>query len=103
MGRAGALRGTFGLFDGPWTTVRIQFSPKVARYVTRKQWMPTQVVEEHADGRVILTMTARGTTDVVSWVRLRRARRGARAGSLRDELAAVTKTMAAAYQPAPVT
>lgn len=90
--------GSFGLFDGPVTTVRVEFSPKVARYVTRRQWMPEQRIEEHADGRVVLTMSVRGTTDVVNWV----LGFGEHAvvlepGSLRDELAAVTRAMASAY------
>ncbi|MGO9000153.1 MAG: helix-turn-helix transcriptional regulator [Polyangiaceae bacterium] len=90
--------GAFGLFDGPKTTVRIEFAPKVARYVLRRQWTAEQRVEEHADGRVILTMDVLGTTDVVNWV----LGFGEHAvvlepGSLRDELAAVTKSMAARY------
>jgi predicted DNA-binding transcriptional regulator YafY len=92
--------GSFCLFDEPETTVRVEFTRKVARYVTRRQWMPDQKVEEHADGRVVLTMTVRGTRDVLPWV----LGFGEHAvvlepASLRDELAAVTCKMAAAYTP----
>jgi predicted DNA-binding transcriptional regulator YafY len=90
--------GSFGLFDGPETTVRVALSAKVARYVTRRQWMPDQKIEEHADGHVVLTMTVRGTNDVVNWV----LGFGEHAvvlepASLREELARVTSRMAAAY------
>jgi predicted DNA-binding transcriptional regulator YafY len=92
--------GSFGLFDGPETSVRIEFSPKVARYVTRRQWMPDQKIEELADGRVVLTMTVRGTNDVVTWVLGYGEHAVVREpASLRLELAGVTAKMAAAYAP----
>jgi predicted DNA-binding transcriptional regulator YafY len=80
--------------------VRIEFSAKVARYVTRRQWMPDQKIEELADGRVVLAMTVRGTNDVLNWV----LGFGEHAvvlepASLRLELAGVTAKMAAAYGP----
>ncbi len=90
--------GSFGLFDGPETAVRVDFSPTVARYVTRRQWMPDQKIEEHAGGRVTLSMTVRGTKDVLSWV----LGFGEHAtvlepASLREELVQVTEKTAAAY------
>ena len=47
---------------------RVRFSAKMARYATRHQWTRNQRVEEHADGRVIVTVIARGTIDVTNWV-----------------------------------
>jgi proteasome accessory factor B len=90
--------GAFGLFDGVRTTVRVAFSSKVARYVLRRQWMPDQRVEEQADGRVILTMTVRGTTDVVNWL----LGFGEHAvvlepASLRDEVKGIVQRMGASY------
>jgi predicted DNA-binding transcriptional regulator YafY len=93
--------GSFGLFDGPETTVRVEFAAKVARYVTRRQWMPDQTIEEHADGRVTLAMTVRGTNDVVNWVLgFGEHARVLEPASLREELAQVTAKMARAYAPA---
>jgi predicted DNA-binding transcriptional regulator YafY len=91
--------GAFGLFDGPETTVKVAFSPKVARYVTRREWMPGQKIEEHAGGRIVVTLRVRGTIDVVNWV----LGFGEHAivlepASLRDELGALTRRMAAAYE-----
>jgi proteasome accessory factor B len=96
----------FDLFDGPATRVVIAFTAKVARYVVRRTWHDTQRIEEHADGRVVLTMRVRGTTGITSWL----LGFGDQAevlepASLRDELAGVTSRMAATYarpaDPAP--
>lgn len=59
--------GAFGLIGGPPTRVRVLFGPKVARYVQRRQWHPTQRFRRSADG-VELTMDVSGTVEVVSWV-----------------------------------
>jgi proteasome accessory factor B len=91
--------GSLGLFDGPETAVRVEFSAKMARYATRHQWTRNQRVEEYADGRVIVTVIARGTIDVTNWV----LGFGEHAvvlepASLRAEMAALTRRMAAAYE-----
>jgi predicted DNA-binding transcriptional regulator YafY len=90
--------GSFDLFDGPETTVRVEFSPKVARHVVRREWARNQRIEEHADGRVVLTVVARGTNLVTNWV----LGFGEHAvvlepASMRQDLARVTSRMAAAY------
>ncbi len=60
--------GAFGLIRGREVTrVRVWFDEKVARYVQRRQWHPTQRFRR-ADGGVELTMDVRGTTELVSWV-----------------------------------
>ena len=47
--------------------MRIWFDEKVARYVQRRMWHPTQRFCKVADG-VEMAMEVRGTTEVVSWV-----------------------------------
>jgi len=59
--------GAFGLIRGEPTHVRILFDPKVARYVQRRQWHPTQLFRR-IDGGVEMTMDVRGTVEVVSWL-----------------------------------
>jgi len=60
--------GAFGLIRGKDVTrVRIWFDEKVARYVQRRMWHPTQRFKKVAGG-VEMTMQARGTTEIVSWV-----------------------------------
>jgi predicted DNA-binding transcriptional regulator YafY len=60
--------GAFGLIRGEPTRVRILFDEKVARYVQRRQWHPTQRFRRVAAGGVEMTMEVRGTVEVVSWV-----------------------------------
>ncbi len=60
--------GAFGLIRGKEVTrVRIRFDEKVARYVQRRMWHPTQKFRP-VQGGVEMTMDVRGTTEVVSWV-----------------------------------
>jgi predicted DNA-binding transcriptional regulator YafY len=60
--------GAFGLIRGEPTRVRILFDAKVARYVQRRQWHPTQRFRRVEGGGVEMTMEVRGTTELVSWV-----------------------------------
>jgi len=59
--------GAFGLIRGEPTRVRILFDAKVARYVQRRQWHPSQRFRR-TDGAVEMTIDVRGTTELVSWV-----------------------------------
>jgi predicted DNA-binding transcriptional regulator YafY len=59
--------GAFGLFRGPPTTVRIFFTAKVARFVERRRWHPSQKITRMPGG-IELTMTVAGTTELVSFV-----------------------------------
>jgi predicted DNA-binding transcriptional regulator YafY len=59
--------GSFGLIGGEQVNVRIRFSDRVAPYIRRRRWHPTQKVKAVAGG-VELSMTVRGTTEMISWV-----------------------------------
>ena len=59
--------GAFGIFGGEPTQVRVRYSSRVARLVTRRRWHPSQRITSFRDG-VELTMTVRGSTEVLSWV-----------------------------------
>lgn len=59
--------GAFGLISGPRTRVRIFFDEKVARFVRRRRWHPTQEVRRVPNG-IELAMEVSGTVEVVSWV-----------------------------------
>jgi proteasome accessory factor B len=90
--------GSFGIFDGPETRVRIRFTAKVARYATRRRWHRSQQVTEHADGSVVLSYTVKGTTEMTSWI----LGWGANAevlepGALRDEIAAAAAAVVRLY------
>jgi predicted DNA-binding transcriptional regulator YafY len=63
--------GAFGLIRGKEAArVRVWFDDKVARYVQRRMWHPTQRFARAGAGRggIELTMDVHGTTEIVSWV-----------------------------------
>jgi predicted DNA-binding transcriptional regulator YafY len=61
--------GAFGLIRGEATRVRIRFDAKVARYVERVMWHPTQRFKRTSTGAGLeLTMEAPGTVELVAWV-----------------------------------
>ncbi|MCC6748840.1 MAG: transcriptional regulator [Deltaproteobacteria bacterium] len=89
--------GAFGLIGGPRTRVRIFFDEKVARYVRRRQWHPTQELKK-VEGGVELNMEVAGTVELLSWV----LGFGDKAEvlepeSLREEIGAETARVAARY------
>lgn len=60
--------GAFGLIRGKEaTTVKLWFDDKVARYVRRRMWHPTQRFHR-APGGLEMTMEVQGTTEVISWL-----------------------------------
>lgn len=64
------LRSTFGIYhgDGPPQTVRIRFTPDVARYVQEHHWHETQTLTPHPDGSVTLQMQLAQLEEVKSWI-----------------------------------
>ena len=61
------VEGSFGLFGGPRTQVRLLFEAKVGRFVRRRLWHPTQKITK-TDRGVELTMEVAGTVELLSWV-----------------------------------
>jgi predicted DNA-binding transcriptional regulator YafY len=59
--------GAFGLIRGESAHVRVLFDPKVARFVERVMWHPTQKFRRTADG-LEMTMDAAGTVEISNWV-----------------------------------
>lgn len=59
--------GAFGLIRGPRERVRIRFEEKVARFVRRRLWHPTQELRR-VPGGIELVMELSGTVELVSWV-----------------------------------
>lgn len=90
--------GAFGLIGGKRERVRILFDEKVARFVRRRQWHPSQKIRK-VDGGILLTMDVAGSVEVPSWV----LGFGDKAtvlepAPLRDEVAAELRRAAAKYQ-----
>jgi proteasome accessory factor B len=59
--------GVFGLIKGPPAVARVFFTDKVARYVTRRLWHPTQTFRP-VPGGIELTLTVNGTVELASWI-----------------------------------
>ena len=59
--------GAFGLFGGKRERIRIFFDQKVARFVRRRQWHPSQRIR-NVEGGVVLTMNVAPSVEVVSWI-----------------------------------
>ena len=59
--------GAFGLIRGDVQRVRIFFDERVARFVRRRRWHPTQHIRDVAGG-VELTMAVAGTLEVTNWI-----------------------------------
>jgi predicted DNA-binding transcriptional regulator YafY len=93
--------GAFGLIGGPRTLVRVFFTEKVARFVKRRLWHPTQQV--HAvDGGIELTMEVAGTVELTTWVLGFGDQAVVREPeSLRDAIAAELERALAAYRSPP--
>ena len=61
--------GTFGLLDGEETDVALRLlSAETEAYVSCRIVHPTQRLERGADGRLVLRMRVRGTTELVHWI-----------------------------------
>ena len=91
--------GAFGLIRGSEVTrVRLLFDPKVARYVERVMWHPTQRFKRTAAG-LEMTMEVRGTTEVVGWVLgFGNAARVMQPAALREAVAAELVRAASRYK-----
>jgi proteasome accessory factor B len=60
-------QGAFGLFGGKRESIRIFFDEKVARFVRRRRWHPSQSIRNVESG-IILTMKVAPSAEVVTWV-----------------------------------
>ena len=59
--------GAFGLIRGDVARVRIFFDERVARFVRRRKWHPTQHIRG-VPGGIELTMEVAGTVELTNWV-----------------------------------
>ena len=58
----------FGLIDESPIEVRVRFSPAVAHLIRERTWHPSQALAEEADGSLILSFTAGGEKEILSWL-----------------------------------
>lgn len=95
------LKGAFGIVDEVPLAVRVRFSPEVAHAVRERIWHPSQQIATEPSGSIVLSFTAGGTMEIISWV-LSYGRHAEilEPASLRDEMAQTVAAMAARYLPA---
>lgn len=48
--------------------VRLLFDPKLAVYITERQWHPTQEFRTRQDGRVEMRLETTGRKELIRWV-----------------------------------
>lgn len=95
------IEGSFGIFQGEASLVKIYFSPTVAGYIEEKIWHHSQTTERQADGSIIFTAEVAGLDEIKLWV----LRWGAEAevlqpAALRESVAAEAKRMCVRYSTA---
>lgn len=58
----------FGLVDEKTQQVKVRFSADVAHLIRERLWHPSQKLEEEEGGSVLLTFTASGEKEILSWL-----------------------------------
>ncbi len=92
--------GTFGIIDGAKTEVELLIlNPETVTYLSSRQLHPTQRFRKRPDGKTVLTMTVRGTTELKNWLfGLSPYVKVLRPGSLRDEIRALLDDAQRVYE-----
>ena len=62
------LDGTFGLLDGPLTKVELLLLANTEAYLHSRMIHPTQKFRRRRDGKTVLTMRVRGTTELRNFI-----------------------------------
>jgi proteasome accessory factor B len=58
----------WGIIQGDLVTVRVVFSPKVARYIRERLWHPSQRFRNLPDGRLEMALQVADTVEVRRWI-----------------------------------
>ena len=58
----------WGIIQGDLVTVRVVFSPKVARYIRERLWHPSQRFRSLPDGRLEMALQVADTVEVRRWI-----------------------------------
>jgi proteasome accessory factor B len=58
----------WGIIQGDFVTVRVVFSPKIARYIRERLWRPSQWFRDLADGRLEMTLRVADTVEIRRWI-----------------------------------
>ena len=58
----------FGLIEGETYELKVRFGDTVAHLVRERLWHPSQLIEEQADGSLILSLQVSGDKEILSWL-----------------------------------
>ncbi len=96
------LKGAFGIVEEEPLPVEIRFSPEIAHAVRGRVWHPSQTVKNGEDGSLILSFSAGGKMEIISWVLSYGEHAEVLApASLRHEVGAIARRMAERYEGKP--
>lgn len=62
------LRDAWGIWNGPPVEVEVRFSAEAAPFVRETVWHPSQVLRDHEDGSLTMTVTTTGRWGLVRWL-----------------------------------
>jgi predicted DNA-binding transcriptional regulator YafY len=62
------IEGSFGVFQGRPSPVKIRFAAAVAGYIEEKVWHHSQTTERWPDGSLIFTAQVAGLEEIKHWV-----------------------------------
>lgn len=62
------LKSAFGIVEEKAMTVKVRFSPQIAHAVGDRLWHPTQKIRRERDGSALLSFTAGGRMEIISWI-----------------------------------
>jgi predicted DNA-binding transcriptional regulator YafY len=62
------LQQSWGILRGDLVTVRVVFSPGVAKYIAERLWHPSQKLRPLPDGRLEVTLEVADTLEVRRWI-----------------------------------
>jgi len=54
--------------DGEAETIKLRFSPQIARIIAETVWHPSQVLEPQSDGALIMILKVTNTIDLQAWI-----------------------------------
>jgi len=54
--------------DGEVETIKLRFSPQIARIIAETVWHPSQVLEPQSDGALIMILKVTNTIDLQAWI-----------------------------------
>jgi proteasome accessory factor B len=62
------LKSAFGIVEENAMEVAVRFSPEIAHAVRDRLWHPTQKLKHESDGSAVISFTAGGKMEIISWV-----------------------------------